>query len=292
VSQSPTTVFADVSPAEASYEAAAFAVLSVPFEATTTYVKGTREAPRRIIEASTNVELYDEELQQETHKAGIATLPALSAVATYDDMQRSVAEAVRALLADGKTVVALGGEHSITIPLVEEHKRRFPKLSVLQIDAHADMRDEYFGDSFSHACAMRRIADAVRITQVGIRAVSAEEAPLLNTDSVRTFFAAELQRNPRWIAQVVETLSADVYITIDADGVDPSILPAVGTPEPGGLTWYQTLDLLRAVAAKRNVVGFDFVELCPQAGSILSDFVAAKVCYKLIGYIAHARKLI
>jgi agmatinase len=197
-----------------------------------------------------------------------------------DEIQR-VATAV---LARDKFLVTLGGEHSITPPLVAAAAARFKGLSVLQIDAHADLRDSYMGTPHNHACAMRRTLEYARVTQVGIRSLSAEEAeaaPRLNTT---IFYDATMRRDPEWIARVVETLTGPVYITIDVDGMDPAIMPATGTPEPGGLTWYEILALLRATIARKTVVACDVVELSPLPGLMAPNFLCAKLIYKILTY--------
>jgi agmatinase len=268
-----------------TFETAKAIVLPVPFDRTTTYVPGTRNGPREIIQASTHMELWDEELGVDVHSSGILTLPEMELpfgeMAPVMDELRRVAAAI---LARDALLVTLGGEHSITPPIVEAAAARYRGLSVLQIDAHADLRDEYMGTRFNHACAMRRTLEHAPLTQVGIRSLSAEEAEIVGRLDTRVFYDYDMRRDPRWIDRVVERLADYVYVTIDADGLDPAIMPAVGTPEPGGLSWYETLSLLRAVFSRKTVVACDLVELCPLPGLIAPNFLCAKLVYKMITY--------
>jgi len=197
-----------------------------------------------------------------------------------DEIGRVVAE----LIPHEKFVVVLGGEHSISIPVVEAFAAATPNLSVLQIDAHADMRDAYQGSRFSHACAMRRIVEHAPCTQVAIRSLSREESQAIPSLRTRVFWDHTMRQDPDWIDTVVEGLSEAVYITIDADGLDPAIMPAVGTPEPGGLSWHETTALLKAVLSRRRVVGCDLVELNPLPGMVGPNFLCAKLIYKILAY--------
>jgi agmatinase len=277
--------FGGAMPIMRRFEESKVVILPVPVDRTTSYVSGTRNGPREILEASSHMELWDEEVGADVHGVGIFTLPAMELpfgeMAPLMDEIRRVATAV---LARDKFLVTLGGEHSITPPLVAAAAARFKGLSVLQIDAHADLRDSYMGTPHNHACAMRRSLDHARLTQVGIRSLSAEEAdaaPGLNTT---IFYDATMRRDPQWIERVVDTLTGPVYITIDVDGMDPAIMPATGTPEPGGLSWYEILALLRATIAKRTVVACDVVELSPLPGLMAPNFLCAKLIYKILTY--------
>jgi agmatinase len=277
--------FGGAMPIMRRFEESKVVILPVPVDRTTSYVSGTRNGPREILEASSHMELWDEEVGADVHGVGIFTLPAMELpfgeMAPLMDEIRRVATAV---LARDKFLVTLGGEHSITPPLVAAAAARFKGLSVLQIDAHADLRDSYMGTPHNHACAMRRSLDHARLTQVGIRSLSAEEAdaaPGLNTT---IFYDATMRRDSQWIDRVVETLTGPVYITIDVDGMDPAIMPATGTPEPGGLSWYEILALLRAIIAKKTVVACDVVELSPLPGLIAPNFLCAKLIYKILTY--------
>jgi len=277
--------FMGVGPAWTAYERARAAILPVPFEATTTYLQGTRRGPEAIIEASHNVELYDEELTQETYRQGIATLPAVDVGGIeFPQAAERIAAAARQVAADGKLLVALGGEHSITAPLVDAVAAAHGPLTVLQLDAHSDLRDSYEGTPHSHACVMRRVTERHSAVQVGIRALCAEEAELIRRGGRDVFFAHEMAADPGWMERATGLLEGDVYLTIDLDCFDPSVMPAVGTPEPGGMAWHETLRFLRRVAAAHRIAAMDIVELCPLDGQIVSQFTAAKLAYRLIGY--------
>lgn len=271
------------------YESARAAILPVPLERTTTYKPGTRYGPAAILEASRNMELYDEELEVEPYRlGGIATLPAVETQeSSLEEILDQLRQLGRRIFSDHKVLVALGGEHSLTSPLVVAAREQFPDLSVLQIDAHADLRDRYQNNPHSHACAMRRVVETCPLVQVGIRSLSAEEAAEQSKLNTRIYWARQIARRPleSWVRAVVNDLSAHVYVTIDVDGFDPSVVPATGTPEPGGLDWYQVTGLLRQVAERRTIIGFDVVELAPQPGEHASEFLVARLVYRLLGYI-------
>ena len=272
-------------PEPATFEHAKAVILPVPLESTTSYVPGTRNGPREILVASTHLELWDEETGSDIHSIGIYTLPEMEL--PFDDMNDMMSEIRRvtaAILDHDKFPVVLGGEHSITSPVVAAMAAKFPGLSVLQIDAHADLRDSYMGTRFNHACAMRRVLEHARATQVGIRSMSPEEAKAAPTLPTRIFYDVNMRQDRNWIGRVVESLGETVYITIDVDGMDPAIMPATGTPEPGGLSWYELLSVLRAVISARNVVGCDIVELSPLPGIAAPNFLCAKLVYKILTY--------
>lgn len=274
----------------ADYAAARFAVLSVPYDATTSYAVGTREGPRAIISASQQVELYDEELRRESLRDGVATLDPVSPdvsgpAATLKHLYTRARRAVR----DGKFLITLGGEHSISSATVRAVQESHRKLSVLQIDAHADLRDEYQGSPWSHAAVMRRIHDlGVPAVGVGIRNYSADEARFIEKAGKKIISARRCRESRDWISEVVESLSDEVYVTIDIDGFDPAFAPGTGTPEPGGLDWYQVTDLLAAVAATRRIVAADLVEVRPIPPNNVTEFLAAKLLYRLIGLVSAA----
>jgi agmatinase len=275
------------------YDTSRAVVLPVPLERTTTYMSGTRNGPAAILAASRNMELYDEELALEPYKKfGIATLPAVDTQdGTLEKVLTELHTTELALLQDGKLPVVLGGEHSLTAPLVAAAAKKFPDLSVLQIDAHADLRQAYQDNPASHASVMRRVVEICPAVQVGIRSLSVEEAEALPDlhakGRVRMYWGKDIARTPldTWVPRVVANLSEHVYLTVDLDGFDPAYVPATGTPEPGGLDWYQGLALVREVAAKKKIVALDVVELLPQPGDHASDFFAAKLIYKILGYI-------
>lgn len=273
-----------------SFSTATFVVAPVPYDLTSTYQSGSRRGPAAILEASANMELYDEELHKETYRAGIYTLEPLSADARGPEwMVDSVRKAITPLLRDDKIPVILGGEHSISFGAVQALKEKYPNLSVLQLDAHADLRDSYQGSPFSHAAVGRRIAEICPLVQAGIRSLSAEEADYLTVGSVQTFFADGNTNGKDWQQRVCEHISGDVYVTIDLDVFDPAIMPSTGTPEPGGLAWWDVLGLLRTVARQCTIRGFDVVELAPIPGLVAPDFLAAKLIYRLMGYLTNAQ---
>ncbi len=269
----------------ADFNAARVAVLPIPYEATTTWGRGTAGGPRAIIEASQNLELFDEELFCDTSSLGIHTAAPVEVKGAPEESVGEIERRCGELLDAKKFVVGLGGEHAITIGLARAHAARHKHLTVLQLDAHADLRDSYEGEKYSHACVMRRVLEVCPITQVGIRSISEEEAPLLKNEDVRTFFAHKIRTMPAWAERVADTLAENVYISIDIDVFDPSIVPGTGTPEPGGLNWWQVTGLLRQVCSRRKVVGFDINEVMPLAGERSSEFTAAKLAYRLLGYI-------
>jgi agmatinase len=277
--------FGGTLPEPATFDTAKVVILPVPLESTTSYVSGTRNGPREILVASSHMELWDEEMQSDIHPIGIYTLPEMEL--PFDDMEDIMAEIRRvtaALLDHDKFPVVLGGEHSITAPVVAAVAAKHSGLSVLQIDAHADLRDTYMGTRFNHACAMRRVLEHARCTQVGIRSMSTEEAKIAPTLATTIFYDFSMRRDRNWIDRVVESLGETVYITIDCDGMDPAIMPSTGTPEPGGLSWYELLSLLRAVMSARRVVGCDLVELSPLPGVVAPNFLCAKLIYKMLAY--------
>jgi agmatinase len=277
--------FGGTLPNGASFENAKAVILPVPLESTTSYVPGTRNGPREILVASSHLELWDEETNSDVHSIGIHTLPEMEL--PFDDLEDIMAEIRRvaaAILEYDKFPIVLGGEHSITSPIVAAVAAKHPGVTVLQIDAHADLRDSYMGTRFNHACAMRRVTEHARCTQVGIRSLSTEEATAVPTLPTTIFYDVNMRQDPNWIAKVVASLGETVYITIDVDGMDPAIMPATGTPEPGGLSWYELLALLRAVISARTVVGCDIVELSPLPGVAAPNFLCAKLLYKILTY--------
>ncbi|HWL92949.1 MAG TPA: agmatinase [Phycisphaerae bacterium] len=276
------------------YRRAKYAVLPVPYDSSVSFQVGTRNGPRAIITASQQVELFDEEYEREFFECGIATLPPIFPnMAGPEAMNHDVFDAAQKIVRDGKTLITLGGEHSITSALVRAVMAKHKKLSVLQIDAHADLRDEYEGTPFSHAAVMRRILEyKVPIVPVGIRNFSAEEHRFMKKHKFKPISVREARNNIDWIMQAVDSLTDNVYVTIDIDGLDPAYAPGTGTPEPGGLDWFQVIDLLRATALARKIVAFDVVEVSPIPGSAQTEFLAAKLVYKLIAHIESSAKAV
>ncbi len=280
--------FAQIADSYSSYNSSKAVILPLPYEKTTCYIKGTEKGPSAIIEASKELELYDEE-QGNVFEIGICTLKPLEAKGATELIGGIINKEIKELLDDGKFVVTIGGEHSITPAIVQAYHDKFDDLSVLQIDAHSDLREEFEGTKFSHACAMKRTMEFSPIVPVAIRSLSYEEAKLIEERKIRVFWAKDIIDNDKWFDQAISGLSRNVYITLDLDALDPSIMPSVGTPEPGGMGYYQALRFLKSVFKKRNVVGFDVVELCPNENDISSDFTAARIIYKMIGYKQHEK---
>jgi agmatinase len=277
--------FGGTTPTTTDFDTARVVILPVPLDRTTSYVPGTRNGPHEILVASSHLELWDEETGSDVHSVGIFTLPEMEfPFATMDEVVQEIRRVTSELVRRDKFVVALGGEHAITGPIVAAFAAKHPGLSVLQIDAHADLRDTFMGTPHNHACAMRRVLDCARCTQVGIRSLSPEEAAAVPSLRTRIFYDFDMRRDPHWIERVVDSLSETVYITIDVDGFDPAIMPATGTPEPGGLSWYEALALLRRVIESRRVVGCDIVELSPIPGNVAPTFMCARLIYKILTY--------
>jgi len=267
-------------------------VLPVPYEGTVTYGAGTRNGPQAIIAASKHVELYDDELDCEPYAWGIHTLPEMEAGnRNPDEMFQSIREMGKRLAASDKLIIILGGEHSITPGMVAAFAEVYNPISVLQLDAHADLRDEYGGTRYSHACSMRRVLEHCPAVQVGIRSLSRPEMRLIQREGLPVFFMRDMRARTDWMDDAIERLAENVYVTIDLDVFDPSIMPSIGTPEPGGLLWDEVLDFLKTLVQKRRIVAFDVVELSPQPGNSAPDFLAAKLVYKLMGYIFKQTKL-
>ena len=277
--------FGGIYPAQ-TLSKALFVVVPVPYDLTSTYQSGSRRGPSAIIEASTNMELYDEELKKETYLAGIhTTLPVAIDARGPKNMISSVRKKIATIAGLNKIPVMLGGEHSISYGAVQAMKEKYPDLSVLQLDAHADLRDSYQGSPYNHACVARRIAEICPLIQVGIRSMSKEEAEFLPQSKVKSYSADFTFANKDWCELVCKDLHGDIFITIDLDVFDPSIMSSTGTPEPGGLYWKDVLRLLQMVSRSCKIRGFDVVELAPLPGIVAPDFMAAKLIYRLMGYI-------
>ncbi|MHC4153326.1 MAG: agmatinase [Planctomycetota bacterium] len=276
------TNFGDLPESHSTLSAAKVVIVPVPYDGTSTWIKGADKGPGAIIEASANMELYDIETDCEVYKQGIFTDDPLGEESSPEKMVEAVRAKVETYIKKNKFVVVLGGEHSVSIGGIMAHCGGDGDITVLQLDAHSDLRDEYNGSKYNHACVMARVRELAPVVQVGIRSMDSSEKQFINREN--TFFAKDICSGRGWIENVLARLSDKVYITIDLDVFDISIMPFVGTPEPGGLLWYDVLALLRTVFEKREVVGFDVVELCPNEHSKASDFLAAKLVYKLLSY--------
>ena len=279
--------FLGLPPQQSDHRLARYAILPVPYDGTVTFQPGTRLGPRAVIAASQQVELFDEEYGREFVDRGIATLPPLESVSAGPaEMVKETYHAARRVVRDGKFLISLGGEHSITSGLVRAVLERHKKLSVLQIDAHADLRDSYQGSPYSHACVMRRVLEmGVPFIAVGVRSYSLEEHRFMKKRKIVPITPRRIREDPDWIVDVVDLLSERVYVTIDIDGFDPAYAPGTGTPEPGGMDWFQVCDLLKATALNRTIVAADVVEVAPLPGSAQTEFLAARLIYKLIAHI-------
>ncbi|MFA4917314.1 MAG: agmatinase [Syntrophales bacterium] len=278
--------FGGIDSSFSSFEKAHFVVVPVPYDLTSTYQPGSRNGPLAILSASQHMELYDEELDKETYLAGIHTISPLEVDARGPaKMVETINQKILETISFGKTTVTLGGEHSVSLGAIWAMKEKYPEISVLQLDAHADMRDSYQGSPYSHACLGRRVSESCPLVQAGIRSMSAEEASFIKENKVKTFSADFILKENLWWEAICENLQGDVYITIDLDVLDPSIMPSTGTPEPGGIYWNDILRLVRETAKRSRIRGFDIVELAPIAGMVAPDFLAAKLIYRIMGYL-------
>ncbi|MCE5185792.1 MAG: agmatinase [Planctomycetaceae bacterium] len=278
------TQFGDFAAEYYNPNTAEIALLPVPFDGTSTWMKGADKGPQAILDASFNLEYYDIETGSEVYRRGIFTEPAVVGFAKPEELSEVVQQRIQRLLNAGKFPVLLGGEHSVSVGAFKAFAAKYGKLTILQLDAHADLRDSYEGSTHNHACVMARAREIAPIVQVGIRSMDVCETRDLQMD--RVFFAHAIfdNRGTDWIDQVVSKLTENVYLTIDLDVFDPSIMPATGTPEPGGMRWYDALALVRRVCEQRTLVGFDLVELCPRESMWASDLLAAKLLYKILTY--------
>jgi agmatinase len=281
--------------ATSTYEAAKVAILPIPYEATTTFRKGCEQGPDALIEASDQLEAYDEELKRETCvDVGIYTHAAIADTRqnpnlSADEMLNATTEAVSRFIADNKFVIAIGGEHAITTGIVRAYQQALNEpFTVIQIDAHGDMRHEYEGSLHNHACVMRRVLEmGLPTLPVGIRSICKEEALLIEKQQIPVVWARDIANDADWIEKAIAKITTPkVFITIDVDGIDPSLIPGVGTPEPGGIDWYSILKFMRRIFETHQVIGCDVMELAPIVDSVVSEFTSAKLVYKLIGYQA------
>ena len=277
-----TANFGDLPEEYSALEHARVVVVPVPYDRTSTWLKGADRGPKAIIEASAHMELYDIETDSEVYRKGIFTAEAVDGKLPPEDMVERVRERVQRFIENDKFAVVVGGEHSVSIGSIRAHIANDANITVMQLDAHCDLRDEYEGSKYNHACVMARVMELCPIVQVGIRSMDSSEKKALNKS--RVVFAKDIYTDKYWIEKVISKLSDKVYVTIDLDVLDPSIMPSTGTPEPGGLLWYDFLGLLRAVFENKDVVGFDVAELCPDERNKSPDILAAKLIYKLLSY--------
>lgn len=274
--------FGDLPEECCSLEKSMIAVVPVGYDQTSTWIKGADKGPSAILDASANLELYDIETDSQVYTKGIFTDEPVETDESPEQMYEDVRKVVAGHIQQGRFTVVLGGEHSVSTGAMKAHADFYDDLTVLQLDAHADLRVEYEGSKYNHACVMARASELCPFVQAGIRSMSIEEKDLM--DVSRVFFAKDIHNDRDWVEKLIPLLSSNVYITIDLDVFDPSVMPSTGTPEPGGLIWYDVLKLMKAVASKRNIVGFDVVELCPNEADRGPDFLAAKLVYKILSY--------
>ncbi|MCD9620051.1 agmatinase [Tenacibaculum maritimum] len=277
-----TKTYAGIPEKYAKLETSKIVLIPVPYDETSTWQKGADKGIDAFLEASENMELYDIETNSEVYKEGIYITEKVTEKSSPEAMVNTVHQLTKKYINKNKFVTILGGEHSISIGTIRAFNECFDNLTVLHIDAHADLRKEYDGSPYSHACAVYEANQHTNLIQVGIRSMDISETRVMNRDKV--FFAHEMATNEYWMDDVIDLLTNDVFITFDLDALDPSIMPSTGTPEPGGLLWYETLSFLSKVFSKKNVVGFDLVELCPNPNEKSSDFLAAKLYYKMLSY--------
>ena len=279
------TNYAGIPDNYAALDSSKIVLIPVPYDGTSTWGKGADKGPKAFLAASENMELYDIETDSEVYKNGIYLADAVTVKATPEAMVDAVHQETKRFIKKNKFVTVFGGEHSISIGTIGAFNEMFPSLTVLHIDAHADLRKSYEGSSCNHACAVYEASQNTNLIQVGIRSMDVKEKSTMNLD--KTYFAHDMAIDDSWMDSSIDQMTDNVFITFDLDAFDPSILPSTGTPEPGGLLWYETLDFLKQVFVEKNVVGFDIVELCPNEIDKSSDFLAAKLYYKMLSYKFH-----
>lgn len=274
--------YAGISEQYAKIETSKIVLIPVPYDGTSTWQKGADKGPEAFLNASENMELYDIETDSEVYKNGIHLSDAITENSSPEKMVDAVHAVTKTFIRKNKFVTIFGGEHSISIGTIRAFNECFNDLTVVQIDAHADLRKEYNGSSCNHACAAYEASQNTNLVQVGIRSMDILEKSVMDPDKV--FFAHEMAIDDYWMENAIDVMGKNVFITFDLDALDPSIMPSTGTPEPGGLLWYETLDFLKKIFKQKNVVGFDIVELCPNEKDKSSDFLAAKLYYKMLSY--------
>ena len=277
-----TKTYAGISEEYAKLEHAKIVLIPVPYDGTSTWQKGADQGPNAFLEASENMELYDIETDFEVYKQGIYLTDPVTENTSPESMVEAVHETTKKYIKKNKFVTVFGGEHSISIGTIRAFNDMFPSLTVLHIDAHADLRKTYDGSACNHACAVYEASQNTNLIQVGIRSMDIKEKSVMNLD--KTYFAHDMAVDDSWMDSAIDQMTDNVFITFDLDAFDSSIMPSTGTPEPGGLFWYETLDFIKQVFKEKNVVGFDIVELCPNKIDKSSDFLAAKLYYKMLSY--------
>lgn len=287
----PPYNFLGLDASQSTFDRASVVILPIPFEATTSYRSGTKEGPRAILDASRYVETYDDELDLELiEQLGIHTLPELEPdLDTIEKTIKRIERAAAEIITQNKFLIGLGGEHSVSLGLVKAYHKQYPKLTVVQFDAHADLRNEYEGTKYSHACVMRRIRDlGIPTIGIGIRSMSRPESVYFrqNRDMVKIVPAKQIKQHyTSFISDIISYIKTPVYVSIDIDVFDPAFVPGTGTPEPGGLDWYDVTGCLAELTNKVDIVGFDIVELSPLGGQVVSEFLTAKLVYKFLNYL-------
>ena len=274
--------FGDIPKQYAKLKESEIVILPIPYDGTSTWIKGADKGPEAILEASANMELYDIETDSEVYQQGIFTAPPVTENSSPEKMVEAAYQAAKKYVDADKFLISLGGEHSVSYGPIRAYAEKYPDLTVLQLDAHTDLRNEYLGSKFNHACVMARTQELCPVVQVGIRSMDVEEKERVVPTKI--FWAHEIHKSNDWMERAVGQLSENVYLTIDLDVFDPSIMPSTGTPEPGGMLWYKVLDFMRLVLMRTNIVGMDKVELCPNPDNKAPDFLAAKLLYKILSY--------
>ncbi len=265
------------------YDKAEIALLPVSYDGTSTWIKGSDKGPKAIIEASGTLEMYDISTATDVSKRGIFTLPYVQENSSPESMVDGVEKAMMQILQDGKFPVMIGGEHSVSIGAFRAIKAHYADVTILQLDAHADLRPHYEGSEYNHACSMYKAKEEAPIVQVGIRSMCEEERVFMNVETM--FLRSQIRSNKNWEKEALSQLSKNVYLTIDLDVFDPSIMPSTGTPEPDGLLYHEVLSFIQKVNEQHTIVGFDVVELCPQSQNKAPDFLAAKLIYQILSFI-------
>ncbi|MEJ2162077.1 MAG: agmatinase [Robiginitalea sp.] len=274
--------FAGIPEEFAHPETSKVVLIPVPYDGTSTWGKGADKGPEAFLEAAENLELYDIETDTEAYRHGVFLADPIAEPASPEALVNQVRQTVKQYIKRNKFVTLVGGEHSLSIGSIRAFNECYDNLTVVQIDAHADLRKTYQGSPYNHACALHEASQTTNLIQVGIRSMDALEKTFMDTE--KTFFAQEMVTDEFWMDRALDIMSGQVFITFDLDGLDPSIMPSTGTPEPGGLLWYETLEFLRRVFEEKEVVGFDLVELCPNQQDRSADFLAAKLYYKMLSY--------